>query len=122
MPDIAAIIDPLIGMPYAQMNCWQLVRTLYRQGWGDDLDDHPAQAWRHVEELWWQEDPEDPLALIQPWDLLVLRGLGMASQHVGVAIDALTFIHTRQRVGVCLEPMRRWAPRLLQLARLRRLA
>jgi hypothetical protein len=121
LPDLAAIVDPLLGLPYEQFNCWQLCRHLYREGWGEELDEQPALAWKHVEEIWWQEDAPDPLALTQPWDLWILRGLGMSSHHVSIIVNQVYLTHTRKRLGLCLEPMSRWQPRLLQIARLRRL-
>lgn len=121
LPDLAVIVDPLLGRRYEEYNCWALCRHLYREGWGEDVDDDPAQAWKHVQEIWWQEDTDDPLMLSQCWDLWIMRGRGMSSHHVGVVVNGVYFIHTRRRIGVCLEPLRRWKPRLLQIARLRRL-
>jgi cell wall-associated NlpC family hydrolase len=121
LPDLAAILDPLLGLPYAELNCWQLCRHLYREGFGEELEEQPAHASKRVEELWWQDDVDDPLTLIQPWDLLVFRGTGMASHHVGISVDDRQFTHTRKRLGLCLEQTLRWRPRLLQIARLRRL-
>lgn len=121
IPDLAAMVEPLVGTPYSQLNCWALCRHLYREVWGEDLDEQPVYAWRHVEEIWWDGDPEDPLTLSRPGDLWIMRAAGMASQHSGIVIDALKFVHTRKRIGTCLELMARWQPRLLQIARLRRL-
>jgi cell wall-associated NlpC family hydrolase len=121
VPDLAAILDPLLGLPYEQLNCWQLCRHLYKEGFGEDLEAQPAQAWKRVEEIWWQDDGEDPLTLSQPWDLLAFRGTGMASHHVGIVVNAQQFTHTRKRLGLCLEQTLRWRARLLQIARLRRL-
>lgn len=122
VPDLAAIVDPLLGLPYAQYDCWALCRRLYREGWGEDLDDQPEFAWRHVQEIWWQDDTDDPLVRAQPWDLFILRGRGMSSHHTGIIVNTRYFVHTRRRVGVCMEEMARWQSRLMQLARLRRLA
>jgi hypothetical protein len=121
LPDLEGIIDPLLGAPYEQWNCWQLCRHLYKEGWGEELETSPAHAWKHVEELWWHEEGTDPSTLTQPWDLWIMRGLGMASHHVGIVVNDRQLTHTRKRLGVCLEPMMRWTPRLLQIARLRRL-
>lgn len=121
MPDLRAIIDPLIGAPYEQWDCWRLIRHLYREGWGIALEDDPGVAHREVQEIWFAGDTEEPLALVQPWDVVIMRTRGLASSHVGIVLDTQYFIHTRQRIGVCLEPLRRWQSRLLQIARLRRL-
>jgi cell wall-associated NlpC family hydrolase len=122
IPDLAALVEPLLGLPYEQYDCWRLVRRLYRDYWGEDLEDNPAQAWKHVQEIWWQDDAEDPLVVSQSGDLWIMRGLGLSSHHVGVVCNTVHFVHARKRVGTCLEPLRVWRPRLLQIARLRRLA
>jgi cell wall-associated NlpC family hydrolase len=121
-PDLAALVEPLLGLRYEEYDCWRLVRRLYRDYWDEDLEDDPAQAWRHVQEIWWQDDAEDPLVLSQGGDLWIMRGRGMASHHTGIVCNTVHFVHTRPRTGVCLEPLKRWRLRLLQIARLRRLA
>lgn len=121
MPDLAALVDPLLGLPYAEVNCWELLRKLYSEAWQIDFDSDPMVAVQQVQEIWWQSSTDDPFTLVQPWDVLIFRALGFASQHVGVVVNQEQFCHTRQRNGVCLEYLRRWRPRLLQMARLRRL-
>ena len=51
LPDLATLVDPLIGRPYAEIKCWPLCRYLYQEGFGAVLDDHPAHAWKHVAEV-----------------------------------------------------------------------
>jgi hypothetical protein len=121
IPDIEPLVEPLLGLSYAECHCWDLLRRLYGQGWGIDLDADPAAAAAQVQEIWFQRDECDPLSLMQPWDILIMKATGMASSHVGIVVNAVHLIHTREATGVCLEPLRRWAPRLLQMARLRRL-
>lgn len=121
LPDLAGLVEPLLGLSYEQYDCWALCRHLYREYWGEDLDADPAQGWKYIQELWWQDDTDDPLTLSQSGDLWIMRGRGMSSHHVGIVCNTVHFVHTRRRTGVCLEPLRRWRPRLLQLARLRRL-
>jgi hypothetical protein len=121
MPDLEPLVDPLLGAPYADYNCWQLVRHLYRVGWGIDFDADPAAAVAQMQEIYFQGAPCDPLTLTQPWDVWVMRIKGMASSHVSIVFNTQYFIHARKSCGVCLEPLRRWTPRLLQIARLRRL-
>lgn len=116
------MVEPLQKIPYEQYDCWRLCRHLYREGFGEDLDESPVLAWKHVQEVWWCGDPEDPLTISQPGDVWIFRALGMASHHVGVVVNTVQFIHTRPRVGVCLARLVEWKPRLLQIARLRRLA
>jgi cell wall-associated NlpC family hydrolase len=121
LPDLLALLDPILGRSYDEYNCWDLLRDLYGQGWGIALEEDPAAAVAQVSELWFQGDPRDPLTLVQPWDVVIFRTRGMASSHVGVVCNTVQFAHTRRRLGTCIEPMRRWMPRLLQIGRLRRL-
>ena len=125
LPDLAAIVEPILGLSYAQYDCWHLVRYVFKEGWAIDFDDDPAHALAQAEEIWFVGDPVDPLTLLQPWDVLIMRTRGLASSHVGVVFDAVHFVHTRKLLGVCLEPLKRWMPprstRLLQMARLKRL-
>ena len=125
LPDIAPIIEPILGRSYEQYNCWNLVRYLFKEGWAIDFDADPAHAFAQAEEIWFVGDARDPITLLQPWDVLVTRTRGLASSHVGVVLNSQHFIHTRKSIGVCLEPLQRWMPprstRLLQMARLKRL-
>jgi hypothetical protein len=124
LPDLRALVDPLLGAPYAQYTCWHLVRHLVRAGWGWDMAAEPERAASAFRELWYRGDPADPLSLVTPWDIVICSGLPHlpVSTHVGLALDAQAFVHARdQGVGVVIEPLRRWRPKLLQLARLRSL-
>jgi hypothetical protein len=121
IPDIRAIVDPLLGASYEQYHCWALLRVLFKNGWEIDLEEDPATAANQVQEVWFRGESADPLMLACPWDVMVMRVRGIASGHVGVMFNETHFVHTRKSCGVCLEPLRRWTPRLLQIARLRRL-
>lgn len=121
IPDLAAIVEPILGLSYAEYNCWRLVRFVFQHGWGLLLDDDPSLAMAHVHEIWFRGDGRDPVALVRPWDVLVFCTKGLASDHVGIMFDAMQFLHTRPRGGVCLQPLRRYSPLLLQVARLKQL-
>ena len=119
LPDLAAIVAPLLGEPYATWNCFRLVKHLIYEGYGVTLDDEPQHAARSILEVWYRGDGADPLSLVQPWDAAIFACRGPFSDHLGLMVDAQYFVHTRPRTGVCLEPLRRLEKRLLQLARLR---
>lgn len=121
LPDLVDIVDPIIGLPYDQYDCWALLRFVFKEGWGIDLDDDPGQAMAHVQEVWFDGDTADPLALLQCWDVVIFRRNGFASGHVGIVMNPMQFLHTRKRTGVCIEVIRRWRRHLLQIARLRQL-
>jgi hypothetical protein len=122
IPNIRSLVDQILGASYADYNCYGLVRYLLKAGFALDLDADPHQAANAIVEVWYRGDTRDPLTLIRPWDCFILACKGFASDHLGLIVDARTFVHTRPRTGVVLEPIQRWQAKLLQIARLRILA
>lgn len=120
-PNLHALVDPLLGTPYAECDCWRLLHTLYQQGFGLDLANDPSLLSSQFQELWFQGDARCPLALVQPWDCLVLSIKGLVGDHCGLVLDEALFVHPRKRAGVVKEPIRRWQEKLLQVVRPREL-
>jgi hypothetical protein len=129
LPNLHALVEPILGAPYAHFTlpgtpppnaCYGLIAYLMREGLGVDIPQDPAQLTSQVVELWFRGDERDPLALVQPWDGYVLATKMAWSDHVGLVTSETHFVHVRERLGVCLEPMQRWRSRLLQVVRLRR--
>jgi cell wall-associated NlpC family hydrolase len=118
-PDVRALVDPLLGAPYEDYDCWGLVRTLLKQGFALDIDRNPQKAAESIVEVWFRGDARNPLALSLPWDFWIMATRGTVSSHIGIVIDSQYFVHTRRKTGVVLERLTRWQPRLLQLGRLR---
>lgn len=124
IPNIRVLVDELLGTSYETFDCWALVRHLLIQGFGLDIAAEPNQAALLMQEVWFRGDGRDPLVLTQPWDLYITceRDDRPWSTHVGLVIDERTFVHARTAAtGVAIERMKRWRPKLLQLARLRHL-
>ncbi len=124
IPNLHDIAAAFIGRPYADEQCWQLVHDLLQAGGFTDVAAEPAQAIAKVAEVWFCDDPRNPLGLLQPWDWLLLAKQGKPSNgapvgHVGLVVDESTFIHVRPGCGACIEPLRRMRPKLIQVARLR---
>ena len=124
IPNIRALVDEVLGAPYSQWDCWALTRHLLIQGFDLDIAKEPSHAAALMQEVWYRGDSRDPVALTKPWDLYITceRDDRPWSTHVGLVVDDTTFVHARtSATGVALERMRRWKPKLLQLARLRQL-
>jgi hypothetical protein len=121
IPDLAAIADPLLGKPYTDVDCWQLLRFVLAEGFRYTLDPQPANNLGDVCEIWHCDETCDPWARAQPWDLLVFATSRGITQHVGLVVNDAYLLHTRPRTGVCLEPLqRRWIrAQLFQVLRLR---
>ena len=124
IPDIAPLVEPLLGRPYDELRCRPLVAHLYQQGFGLDLDAPGGDVNQLFQEVWYQGDPGDPLTVMQSWDLVIIAPTEALpiSTHVGVAVDAQSFVHARKSAnGVAVARLRTWKSHLLQLARLREL-
>lgn len=118
--NLRELAQPFFDRPYAEGECWHLLLDLMDAGGFGRLSAAPIEAVKQVQELWFQDDPRDPLVLVAPWDWVLLRkpGKGPAVRHVGLMVDASDMIHVRAE-GVRIEPLRRWQGWLVQLARLR---
>jgi cell wall-associated NlpC family hydrolase len=125
IPDLAALIEPLLGLPYSERNCRGLVEHLFYEGFGLDLGKQSGTDLNIVfQEIWWHRDQVDPLSLAHPWDLVIMdeHDLLPVGTHVGVVVDSQRFVHARNSAtGVALGRLRTWRPRLLQMARYREL-
>jgi cell wall-associated NlpC family hydrolase len=123
IPDIAEMVTPLLGEPYEKWDCWDLVRHLYLQGFGFDLARATDSSAQRFQEVWYRGN-DDPLTVVQPWDLALFTNSDELpiGEHVGIIVNQQTFVHARQsETGVALGRVRTWKPRLIQVSRLREL-
>lgn len=118
-PPIRPLLATFLGRPYGPQECWRLVCELMHAGGFLDVATDPLEAIEQVQEVWFVGDHRDPLTLVQPWDWWLLRKFGPAVGHIGMVVDGAHLVHAGRPVGVCLEPLKRWRPRLVQIARLR---
>jgi cell wall-associated NlpC family hydrolase len=123
MPDITALVTPLLGASYEIWDCWDLVRHLYLQGFGFDLERATESSAQRFQEVWYRGG-SDPLAVVQPWDLALFTHSDElpVGDHVGIVVDPQTFVHARRsETGVAMGRLRTWKARLIQVSRLREL-
>jgi hypothetical protein len=120
-PLLAPLVEPILGTPYAEMDCWGVLQHLLKAGWDLDLTHDPDILSREVVEVWFQGDPHPPLGLCQPWDCLVVCVHGVVGDHCGLVMEGTQFVHTSRKAGVIIDRLQRWESRVLQIARLRRL-
>jgi hypothetical protein len=109
---------PYIGLPYRRggrerpaVDCWGLVRLVYAEQLGIELDPHgdtvgvlgqiaaEARAWIPV-----------PASELRTADVLLLRRIGRPF-HVGVVIDPGLLLHTDEGHDAVLQPLARIADR-----------
>jgi cell wall-associated NlpC family hydrolase len=120
-PPLHDLIAPILGAPYAQYECWGLAAYLFKQGWGIDLAQDSESLTREFVEVWFRGEAPPLELVLQPWDCLVLSVHGLVGDHCGIVLDAQTFVHTRRTAGVTIDRLLRWQPKIVQVARLRRL-
>lgn len=120
-----------VGIPFEDrgrdalgLDCWGLVRLVYDEQLGIDLpslndgyestEDAAAIAGIYeVERSEWIERPGPA-----PGDVVMFRLLAIPL-HVGVVVDARTFLHTMERRGTCVERLTgpAWSARVLAFYR-----
>lgn len=115
------IVEDLLGTPYEAMDCFQLIREVFRRDAGIILPNDTQDMALLFGEAWFYQSPEPFEEVIQPYDILLFatkqHGIGT---HVGLVVDdGMTFLHTRERVGACQEPVQRWKARIVQILRYR---
>jgi cell wall-associated NlpC family hydrolase len=123
IPDIRPFVDTVLGTPYQEYDCWELVRHLYLAGFGFDLARETESAAKHFQEVWYRGEGE-PFMVARPWDLALFTNSDAwpVGEHVGVIVEPQTFVHARRsETGVAIGRVRSWKARLIQLARLREL-
>lgn len=101
-------VDQYIGIPFAEANCWELIRRIYSRELGivlplhDTIDTDDGEALRKAIEgdtagpLWWRVDRGQE----RPFDVLIMRGfyksggrLHSADIHCGMVIGPQSLIH-----------------------------
>lgn len=120
-----------VGIPFQDrgrersgLDCWGLVRLIYDEQLGIDLpalddryestaDSSAIAELYGVEQANWIERPGPA-----PGDVVMFKVLAIPL-HVGVVVDARTFLHTMERRGTCVERLTSpaWSARVLAFYR-----
>lgn len=108
-----------VGIPYRHnaddrggADCWGLVRLVYREEMGIELESHggvypddseksrqaAAQAALRERERWIK------VTHPKPYDVLLLRVMGVPV-HVGIVVDARSFLHVMKGTQSIIEPI-----------------
>ena len=119
LPDLRLLAQDFYGRQYGQFECWRLIHELLQAGGFLHVGATVLEAVRSVQEVWFQDDPRDPLALVHPWDWFLLHNPRIAGQNICLVVDQMDLIHLHRHAGVRIEPMRRYRHQLVQVARLR---
>ena len=115
------IIEDLLGTPYEALDCFQLIREIFRRDAGILLPDDTNAMALLFGEAWYWKDGVSLDEIIQPYDVLLMatKAHGIGTHLAIVVDDGMTFLHTRERLGTCQEPTQRWKSRIVQVLRYR---
>ena len=99
--------------------CWGLVRHLFQKALALTSPRIRPVRRHALRKCGIAGDARDPWEVLQPWDAPGAGNARPLSDHVGLIVEPTLMVHCAQRVGVCVEPIQRWKPKLVQIVRLR---
>ena len=106
-----------LGRAYDEYNCWTIVRSIFADMKNIELDSDIYKASIDFVEIWYDSGQEIRPEILMPYDILSMRRYRPYIEHVGLVVDAGRFLHARPRTGVVIEPISRWAHKVVQVAR-----
>lgn len=103
-----------IGIPYEEMDCWDLVAYLYSNEFDIDLGDREAQAQGIQHGEWIEIDIGEE----RKHDVLVFSDSSL-HKHVGICLDHGKFLHSIAGLNSCIDSYKRtmWSGRLRKVYR-----
>lgn len=116
----------LIGIPYAQLNCWELAREFYKRMFGIELkhyyegsdtpnrDETRNLIYTNVGDFVHVKDNSEA----KFGDLILIRLLGVES-HIGIYIGEGRFLHTNMGSGSVLDRLARWEKSIVGFYRIK---
>lgn len=116
-PAFSRVIAGVVGTPYEKMNCWELVRKLYRSFFAIDLKSYHEGS---------VPEPKAVQSLVrsslgdfvrvdgQPQfgDIILIRLHGL-ERHIAMRLENNMMIHSIQGVGVNVDRINRWYPNIV---------
>ncbi len=101
-----------IGTPYDELNCWQLVRAIYRDEYNIDLPELPIES--HERDNWERVE----LNAEKIGDLLLFQETVM-KRHVGVVVGNQMMVHADRKLGTVAARYTspQWKPKLQKIYR-----
>lgn len=114
----------LIGLPYAQCDCWDLVKKFYKLVFDEDIkldieysdlrkEVRGSREWAEQTEQIVNEQMPNFKKVTKPefGDICLLNIWGVAG-HVGIYINEKHFLHTSEGTGSMIDLNSRWEKRL----------
>lgn len=104
-------ISQLIGIPYADMNCWELARRFYLDVFGVHLKHYfnelPEDRMGKRDLIYTNRGDFAEVDYPQYGDLILFSIRGVES-HIGIWINDQQFLHSSRGIGSCIDRLERW--------------
>jgi cell wall-associated NlpC family hydrolase len=107
-------LPKLIGIPYEEKDCWDIVKDFYAYAFGVDLSaydivpqDIKANEGQIERQKVFFEKTKNP----QMGDIILFTVLGH-NAHVGVYLDQERFLHSKKTIGCVVERFGHWENRI----------
>jgi cell wall-associated NlpC family hydrolase len=104
-----------IGKSYEEYNCWDLIKSLYREIYGLDVHQYYGEnvpSRKETQSLIRTNKGEFERAEIpSPGDIILIR-IGGVESHIGMNISKGRFIHSLSGSGVVIDSLSRYATRI----------
>jgi cell wall-associated NlpC family hydrolase len=111
-PQTSPAFSNLIGVPYSKMNCWDLVKTFYKQVLDKDLKHYcegDASDRSYVCGLIYTHQGDfKKVRSPQFGDILTLKIMGVES-HIAVYVGNEQILHTTKTTGSIIDRLGRWS-------------
>ena len=113
----------LIGLSYAEFNCWDVCHIFYKDFLGIELKQYYSVDPKKEDERnnLISSNVGDFEKVIEPkfGDLILIKLNGIES-HIGVFLTDVTFLHTTEKTGCIIDRTSRWVERISGYYRVRK--
>lgn len=111
----AALWRDLIGIPYEKEDCWGIVRRFYKQVFNLELksyyDNVPNNSERSNDLILSARGDFFAVDALRFGDIITMTILGIEC-HIGVFLNAETFLHTQKGTGCRIDRLHAWRHRI----------
>jgi len=102
----------LIGIPYSEMNCWDVAKEFYKDIFNTELKhyfDGPVPDREIIQDLIFT-NKSDFVETKTPQfgDIVLIRVKGLES-HIGIFINESQLLHTTKKTGCVIDRMAKWS-------------
>lgn len=110
-------LNSLIGIPYSEVDCWELVKKFYVNIFDIDLSSHnetydnslnPKETSRYMDihKLSFDKVADPSLG-----DIMLLKVKGL-NAHLGIYLGRGKMLHTMERTGSVIDKISRWETKI----------